>query len=212
MIRNRKLLLIAILFCTLLITTGFKLINLNISINDYNVKSFHDFVVKDINGEDYKMSKLIGKKVIVVNTATECGLTPQLKILQNIYESLDTSKFEIIAFPANNFLEQEPGANHEIKDICQINYGVTFPIMSKVSVCNYIYHSYPADTLKSTKTTTDEIYQWLTQKSKNGVLDTKIKWNFQKFLIDENGKLIGTLSPTVSEEILTLKLWLCNNN
>lgn len=171
-------------------------------------KTFHDFTVKTIDGKDFKLSKLKGKKVLVVNVASKCGLTPQYKVLQEIYESLDTSKFEIIAFPANNFLKQEPGSSEEIKNFCQLNYGVTFPIMAKVSVCNYIYKTYPPDTAKAEITTTDEIYKWLTQKSENGVLDTKIQWNFQKFLIDENGNLIGTLSPMISKEILLLKEWL----
>lgn len=174
-------------------------------------KNFHDFTVKTIDGEDFKLSKLKGKKVLVVNVASKCGLTPQYKVLQEIYEKLDTSKFEIIAFPANNFLKQEPGNSEEIKSFCQKNYGVTFPIMAKVSVCDYIYKSYPPDTAKAEITTADEIYKWLTQKSKNGVLDTKIQWNFQKFLIDENGNLIGTLSPRISKEILLLKNWFAEN-
>lgn len=171
-------------------------------------KSFHDFKVKTIDGEDYDLSKLKGKKIIVVNTASKCGLTPQYKVLEQLYESMDKSKFEIIAFPANNFLSQEPATDGEIKEFCQVNYGVTFPIMSKVSVSDYIYNSYPPDEAKATKTSTDEIYQWLTQKSKNGVMDTKIQWNFQKFLIDENGNLVGTLSPMVSAEIILIKDWL----
>ena len=129
------------------------------------LKTFHDFTVKTIDGQDFNLATLKGKKILVVNTATQCGLTPQFAVLQKLYETLDTSKFVIIGFPANNFLEQDPGTN-------------------------------------------EEIYKWLTQKSLNGVLDTKIKWNFQKFLIDENGKLIGTLAPNVSEEINTIMQWL----
>lgn len=179
-------------------------------INNISRKSFHDFTVKNIDGEYFPLSKLKGKKVLVVNTASKCGLTPQYAVLQKLYESINKDKFEIVAFPANNFLEQEPGTNAEIKSFCSKNYGVTFPVMEKVSVCNYIYHSYPIDTLKATITSTHEIYNWLTKKSLNGVADTKIKWNFQKFLIDENGKLLGSLSPGLSEEILTLKRWLCD--
>ncbi len=170
-------------------------------------KSFHDFKVKTIDGETFDLAQLKGKKVMVVNVASKCGLTPQYKVLQKLYESLDKSKYEIIAFPANNFLEQEPGTNSEIKEFCSKNYGVTFPIMDKVSVCDFIYNSYPTDTAKATKTSTDEIYQWLTQKSQNGVMDSKMKWNFQKFLIDENGNLVGVLPPSIGEEILTLKSW-----
>lgn len=170
-------------------------------------KNFHDFVVKTINGDDFDLSTLKGKKVLVVNVASKCGLTPQYEILQELYEALDTSKFEIIGFPANNFLGQEPGTNEEIAEFCRVNYGVTFPMMAKVSVCDYIYQTYPPDTLKSSKTNTDDIYKWLTRKEENGVMDTNIEWNFQKFLIDENGELAGTLSPRIAREILLLKGW-----
>lgn len=172
------------------------------------LKTFHDFTVKTIDGQDFNLATLKGKKILVVNTATQCGLTPQFAVLQRLYETLDTSKFAIIGFPANNFLEQDPGTNEEIKDFCSKNYGVTFPMMGKVSVCDYIYKSYPPTPEKSSPTSTDEIYKWLTQKSLNGVLDTKIKWNFQKFLIDENGNLIGTLAPNVGEEINTILQWI----
>ena len=176
-------------------------------------KTFHDFVVKTIDGDDYNLSDLKGKKVLVVNVASKCGLTPQYKILQELYERLDKSKFEIIGFPANNFLKQEPGSNEEIAEFCQKNYGVSFPIMEKVSVCDYIYQSYPPDTAKAIKTNTDDIYKWLTRKEENGLIDTVIEWNFQKFLIDENGELIGTLSPRLAKEILLLKEWFgCSEN
>lgn len=172
------------------------------------LKTFHDFTVKTIDGQDFNLATLKGKRILVVNTATQCGLTPQFAVLQRLYETLDTSKFVIIGFPANNFLEQDPGTNEEIIEFCTKNYGVTFPMMSKVSVCDFIYKSYPPTPEKSSPTTTDEIYKWLTQKSLNGVLDTKIKWNFQKFLIDENGNLIGTLAPNVGDEIQTIIQWL----
>lgn len=171
-------------------------------------KTFHDFKVKTIDGKEFDLSKLKGKKVLVVNTASKCGLTPQYEILQTLYEKLDHSKFEIIGFPANNFLGQEPGTESEIKEFCTKNYGVTFPMMAKVSVCDYIYQSAPIDPAKAEKVTTDEIYQWLTKKELNGVMDTKIEWNFQKFLIDENGKLIGTIPPKFGKELLLLEEWL----
>lgn len=194
----------------IIFTLVFALFGTNINAQTENklLKNFHDFTVKTIDGQDFNLATLKGKKILVVNTATQCGLTPQFAILQRLYETLDTSKFVIIGFPANNFLEQDPGTNEEIKDFCSKNYGVTFPMMGKVSVCDYIYKSYPAVPEKSSPTTTDEIYKWLTQKSLNGVLDTKIKWNFQKFLIDENGNLIGTLAPNVGEEINTIMQWI----
>lgn len=173
-------------------------------------KTFHDFVVKDIDGNYFDLSKLKGKKVLVVNTASKCGLTPQFEMLQKLYESMDKDKFEIIGFPANNFLKQDPGTNEEIKDFCEANYGVTFPMMDKVSVSDYIYNSYPPDENKADKTSTSEIYQWLTKKELNGVADTKITWNFQKFLIDENSNLIGSLAPNVISEILLLSEWMEN--
>ena len=173
-------------------------------------KTFHDFVVKDINGNDFDLGQFKGKKVLVVNTASKCGFTPQFEQLQNLYESLDKEKFEIIGFPANNFLKQDPGSNEEILEFCTANYGVTFPMMEKVSVCDYVYTAYPPDENKAEKVSTDPIYEWLTKKELNGVADTKIQWNFQKFLIDENGKLIGTLAPNVMSEIVMLKEWLAN--
>nr|WP_319268105.1 glutathione peroxidase [uncultured Draconibacterium sp.] len=173
-------------------------------------KTFHDFVVKDINGNDFDLAQFKGKKVLVVNTASKCGYTPQFEQLQDLYESLDKEKFEIIGFPANNFLKQDPGSNEEILEFCTENYGVTFPMMEKVSVCDYIYTAYPPDENKAEKVSTDPIYEWLTKKELNGVADTKIQWNFQKFLIDENGQLIGTLPPNVMSEIMMLKEWLQN--
>ena len=164
--------------------------------------------MKDINGNHYDLSQLKGKKVLVVNTASECGLTPQFGQLQKLYESLDKEKFEIIGFPANNFLKQDPGSNKEIMEFCTANYGVTFPMMEKVSVCDFIYTAYPPDESKAEKVSTSPIYEWLTKKELNGVADTKMKWNFQKFLIDENGELIGSLPPNVMNEILFLHKWL----
>jgi len=175
-----------------------------------NLKTFFDFKVKTIDGKDFDLSTLKGKKVLVVNTASKCGNTPQYEILQKLYDKMDKSKFEIIGFPANNFLSQEPGSDADIKEFCTKNYGVTFPMMSKVSVCDYIYKSHPIDPAKADKTSTDEIYKWLTQKSLNGVLDTQIEWNFQKFLIDENGHLVGTLSPKFANELLLLQAWFSN--
>lgn len=174
---------------------------------EQQLKSFHDFKVTALDGTIYDMGQLKGKKVLVVNTASKCGLTPQYAVLQKLYDSLDKNTFEIIGFPANNFLQQEPGSAKEIGEFCQQNYGVTFPMMAKVSVCDYIYETYPPNPEKAAKTSTDEIYQWLTQKNKNGILDTQIQWNFQKFLIDEDGQLMGTLSPMMANEILTLQSW-----
>lgn len=143
-------------------------------------KTFHDFTVKDIDGKDFSLAGLKGKKVLVVNTASKCGYTPQYEDLQKLYEQYGGDKFTIIGFPANNFMKQEPGTNEEIREFCTVNYGVTFPMMEKISVKGDDIHP---------------LYKWLTEKSENGVLDAPVKWNFQKFMIDENGRLIDFAAP-----------------
>ncbi|MEE4196006.1 MAG: glutathione peroxidase [Bacteroidales bacterium] len=143
-------------------------------------KSFYDFKVQTIDGEKFDLSTLKGKKVLVVNTASKCGFTPQYEDLQKLYEKYKSENFIILGFPANNFMNQEPGSNREIMQFCSENYGVTFPMMSKISVKGDDIHP---------------IYQWLTQKDQNGVMDSKVKWNFQKYLIDESGNLVDMASP-----------------
>lgn len=154
-------------------------------------QNFHQFKANTIDGQELDFSTLKGKKVLVVNVASKCGLTPQYESLQELYDKFGGEKFEIIGFPANNFMGQEPGANEEIAAFCQKNYGVTFTMMEKISVKGKDIHP---------------IYEWLTQKSKNGMADAKVSWNFQKFLIDEEGNLVKSLSPQTSpvdDEILT---------
>ena len=146
-------------------------------------KTFHDFTVKDIDGNDFAISQLKGKKILVVNVASKCGLTPQYKELQELYTLYGGEKFVIIGFPANNFLSQEPGTNGEIKEFCTTNYGVTFPMMAKISV--------KGDDIC-------ELYKWLTTKDLNGVSDSEVKWNFQKYMIDEKGNLVDFVSPKES--------------
>lgn len=146
----------------------------------FGQKNFHDFKVKDIEGSDFDLSSLKGKKVLVVNTASKCGLTPQYELLQKIYNDYGSENFTIIGFPANNFKNQEPGNNEEIAEFCEKNYGVTFPMMSKISVKGEDMHP---------------LYQWLTQKEKNGVKDSEVSWNFQKYMIDENGHLVDFVEP-----------------
>jgi glutathione peroxidase len=139
-------------------------------------KSLYDFKTVTIDGKPFDLSTLKGKKVLIVNTASKCGFTPQYKALESLYERYKDQNFVIIGFPANNFGSQEPGTNSEIREFCTTNYGVTFPLMSKISV--------KGDDM-------DPIYKWLTSKSENGVLDAPVKWNFQKFMIDENGHVAG---------------------
>lgn len=159
----------------------------------FSQKSFYDFKVKDIEGGDFNLSSLKGKKVLVVNTASKCGLTPQYKQLQALFETYGGDKFTIIGFPANNFMKQEPGTDSEIAEFCEKNYGVTFQMMSKISVKGDDVHP---------------LYQWLTQKSQNGVLDSEVKWNFQKYLIDENGKLVDMVEPKVKPDDEKIVSWI----
>ncbi len=143
-------------------------------------RTIYQFVVEDLYGETFDFSELKGKKVMIVNTASRCGLTPQYKSLQTLYEKYKDSNFIIVGFPANNFLWQEPGSNEEIAEFCKKNYGVSFPMMSKVSVIGLNQHP---------------IYSFLTRKKLNGNIDAMVTWNFQKFLIDENGYVVKSISP-----------------
>lgn len=152
--------------------------------------SLHDFVVEDIYGDKFDFADLKGKKVMVVNTASKCGLTPQYESLEKLYKQYGDEDFVIVGFPANNFMNQEPGTEEEIATFCQENYGVTFPMMSKISVKGDDMHP---------------LYQWLTQESQNGVMDSEVAWNFQKYLIDENGQLVKYFPPRhdpMSDEII----------
>ena len=146
------------------------------------IKTIYQFKVKDLYGKEFDFASLKGKKILIVNTASECGLTPQYKDLEAIYEKYKNKNFIIIGFPANNFGSQEPGSNEQIAKFCQLNYGVTFPMMSKISVKGNDKHP---------------VYQFLTQKSKNGLQDSEVEWNFQKYLINEEGVLVKVLSPRV---------------
>lgn len=155
------------------------------------VKNLYDYTVKTIDGQDYPLSKLKGKKIMIVNVASKCGLTSQYEQLQQLYDKYKDNNFIILAFPANNFGSQEPGTNEEIKEFCTLNYGVSFPIMEKISV--------KGDDIAP-------IYKWLTTKLENNKEDIEVVWNFQKFLIDENGNLVKSLSPRINplnEEIIS---------
>ncbi|HLN95703.1 MAG TPA: glutathione peroxidase [Flavobacterium sp.] len=155
--------------------------------------SLHTFKVTDINGETFDMASLRGKKVMIVNTASECGFTPQYAKLEKLYQKYKSRNFVIIGFPSNDFAGQEPGSDAQIKSFCQKNYGVTFPLMSKVVVKG-----------KSMI----PLYQFLTQESQNGVADSEVAWNFQKYLIDENGALVKVLEPNVAPDDASVINWL----
>jgi glutathione peroxidase len=141
--------------------------------------SFYDLKAKTIDGKDFNFSDLKGKKVLVVNTASKCGFTPQYEDLEKLYQQYKGKNFTIIGFPANNFGHQEPGTNEEIKEFCTKNYGVTFQMMEKIDVKGDDMHP---------------VYKWLTSKALNGKMDSSVKWNFQKYLIDENGNLVDVVS------------------
>ncbi len=148
---------------------------------DYMDKeTIYQFKVEDLYGNEFDFSTLKGKKILVVNTASECGLTPQYEGLQELYDAYKSNNFVIVGFPANNFGGQEPGSDEEIAAFCKQNYGVTFPMMSKISVKGKDMHP---------------VYQFLTEKSKNGKEDSEVEWNFQKYLIDESGHLVKVIAP-----------------
>lgn len=155
-----------------------------------DTQSIYQFKVKDLSGKEFDFASLKGKKILVVNTASKCGYTPQYKDLETIYEKYKANNFVIIGFPANNFGKQEPGSDKEIETFCQLNYGVTFPMMSKISV--------KGDDMA-------KIYQFLTQKSMNGLQDSQVEWNFQKYLINDKGHLekvlLSKVKPTDSEVV-----------
>lgn len=153
---------------------------------------FYNFKVKTLDGGEFNFNTLKGKKVMIVNTASKCGNTPQYKDLEELYQKY-SGELIIIGFPANNFGSQEPGTATEIRKFCTDNYGITFPLMQKVSV--------KGDDMAP-------VYKWLTSKSENGFKDSEVKWNFQKYLIDENGKLVNVLDPQEKPNSDKVLMWL----
>jgi glutathione peroxidase len=142
-------------------------------------KTIYDFKVTALDGKTIDFSKYKGKKILIVNTASMCGNTPQYADLEKMYEK-HKDKMVIIGFPANNFGSQEPGSNAEIATFCSKNYSVSFPMAAKISV--------KGDDMAP-------LYQWLTQKQYNGFKDSEVKWNFQKYLINEQGQLVAVFDP-----------------
>ncbi|MBS6503439.1 glutathione peroxidase [Clostridium tertium] len=144
--------------------------------------SFYEYSAKNIDGKEINMSDYKGNVILVVNTASKCGFTPQLKDLEELYKEYKDSGVEILGFPCNQFLNQEPGENKEVKNFCQINYGVTFNMFEKIDVNG---------------SNTHPIYKYLKEQEK-GLLTKDIKWNFTKFLIDKEGNVIKRYSPATS--------------
>lgn len=155
--------------------------------------NLHTFKVQDIKGGQVDLSQYKGKKVLIVNTASECGLTSQYEELEKLYEETDRANFEIIVFPANNFGAQEPGSNEEIASFCRSNYGVNFPMMSKISVKGEDRHP---------------LYEWLIQESRKNDQHDEVKWNFHKFLVDETGEFVSSIEPTTSPLDDQIKNWI----
>ena len=156
-------------------------------------QNIYQFKVTDISGNEFDMASLKGKKVMIVNTASKCGLTPQYKELEALYKQYKDQNFVIVGFPANNFASQEPGTDKEIASFCQLNYGVSFPMMSKVSVKG---------------TDMCALYQFLTQKAKNGLQDSEVEWNFQKYLINAQGELEKVIQPQVLPSDSSVVEWI----
>ncbi|MDX1941391.1 MAG: glutathione peroxidase [Saprospiraceae bacterium] len=151
--------------------------------------SIHQFKVAGIEGEEIDFAQFKGKKIMVVNVASECGFTPQYQQLQELYEEFQ-DKLMIVGFPSNDFGGQEPGTNEEIRAFCTRRYGVSFPLTAKITIKGSNMHP---------------VYQWLTQKTQNGVANSEVQWNFYKYLLDESGHLVKNFSSVVSpldDEIL----------
>jgi len=154
--------------------------------------NIYQFSVEGLDGETIDLSRFKGKKILIVNTASQCGFTGQYKDLEALYRQYK-DKLVVIGFPANNFGGQEPGSNAEIRGFCTKNYGVSFPMAAKVSVKGKDIHP---------------LFKWLTQKTENETLDATIQWNFGKFLIDEQGHIMNyfpsrtnPLSPEITEKL-----------
>lgn len=156
-------------------------------------QTIYQFKVEDLSGKIFDFASLKGKKILIVNTASKCGLTPQYKELEVLYKKYKDQNFVIVGFPANNFGQQEPGTNAEISTFCELNYGVTFPMMSKISVKGSDMHP---------------LYQFLTQKAKNGLQDSNVEWNFQKYLLNEKGELEQVVAPQTLPSDASIAQWI----
>lgn len=150
-----------------------------------NVSSIYDFKLKNIDGSEVKLETYKGKVVMIVNTASKCGLTPQYEALQAVYDKYKDQGFVILGFPANNFMGQEPGTEQEIKEFCTLKYKVTFPMFSKISVKGTDQHP---------------LYTYLTNEKSNPGFAGDISWNFEKFLLGKDGKTLARFSPSTKPD------------
>jgi glutathione peroxidase len=179
-----------LLSCTTSVNSNMAKTDTTSTMENTNPTSIHTFKVTALDGGSIDFSTFKGKKILVVNTASECGYTRQYEGLQKLYDA-HKDKLVIVGFPANNFGGQEPGSNKEIGEFCKKNYGVSFPMAAKISV--------KGDDQAA-------IYKWLCNKAENGVLDAKVGWNFGKFLLNEEGHLMQYFASNVepmSEEIMS---------
>jgi len=151
--------------------------------------SIHDIKVEGIDGKELNFADFKGKKILVVNVASECGFTPQYQQLEELYKEFK-DKLVVVGCPSNDFGGQEPGTNLEIRSFCSLNYGATFPMAGKLSISE------------------SPLYQWLTRKALNGVMDGEVKWNFHKFLLDEAGQLVKEYPSSVSPIDTKIVDWL----
>lgn len=173
------------------------IILLMMTLNLYSAENFYNLKAAKINGDSLNFSDLKGKKLLIVNVASYCGYTYQYSELQSLYSQYGGDKFEIVAFPANNFSNQEPGSDSSIYEFCTDTYKVTFTMMSKISVKGADKHP---------------VYQWLTLKSKNGVVDQEVLWNFQKYLVNEAGQIVGIYGSKVSPLAKEIVDWVKEEN
>lgn len=165
--------------------------------NKQIMNTIYDYKVKDINGNDFDFADLKGKKILIVNTASKCGFTPQFEGLEALYEKYKSDNFVIVGFPSNDFGQQDPGTNQEIQTFCQMNYGVSFPMMSKIQV---------------TGNDMAPVYKFLTQKDLNGKKNSTVKWNFQKYIINEDGTLEDFFYSITKPESKKISKWIEDTN
>lgn len=158
-----------------------------------NMKTLYDYKVTDIDGNEFDFNSLKGKKVLIVNTASKCGFTPQFEGLEKLYEQYKDRDFVIVGFPSNDFGNQDPGSNEEIAEFCRMNYGVSFPMMEKIHVKGENQAA---------------IYQFLTQKELNGKKNSTVRWNFQKYLINPDGSLENYYYSITKPESKKIKNWI----
>ncbi len=150
-----------------------------------NAQSIYDFTVKDIDGNDVSMSKYKGKVLLIVNVASKCGFTGQYKGLEKLYDDYKDKDFMVLGFPCNQFSNQEPGTNKEIKEFCDLTFKVEFDMFSKIDVNGDTAHP---------------LYKFLKKEAKGAFGSESIKWNFTKFLVDKNGKVITRFATTTNPE------------